>query len=88
MAERISELNSQRMVLAVVCGPSTGFGGFMLHATGTSKCTSAPAMEAIARSVDAVVQALQLVAAANRDDEPPTLSDDDSLVAEAPPLRP
>lgn len=94
VAEKISALNEQRMVLAVVCGPLTGLGGFLLHGTGAAQCTSDPAMEAIARSCNGVVQALQLVATADQVAEPPPLKDDDLLPGDtffsrsSPPLAP
>ena len=63
VATRMEGVLGKRMVLAVVCGPRDGLGGCLPHGSGVVTCTSVPAMEAVARSVDGVVQVLQLVAA-------------------------
>jgi len=73
VATQMEGVLGKRMVLAVVCGPRDGIGGYLLHGSGVVTCTSEPAMEAVARSVDGVVQALQLVAT----DTPPSLPRED-----------
>eukprot|EP00170_Pyropia_yezoensis_P005419 contig_22015_g5433 len=61
-AAKMEQVLGKRMVIGVLCGPREGIGGYVLHGTGVTSCTSPAAMDALSSSVDGVVQALQLVA--------------------------
>jgi len=87
VTSKLEQANGQRIVLAVVCGPQEGIGGYLLHGTGVTTCTYSVAMEAVARGIVDAVQSMQLVVSASasaaqmRADE---LADDSSLLDEVP----
>lgn len=90
VATKMESVLGRRMVLAVVCGPREGVGGYVLHGTGVAECTSDVALDAVASSVDGMVQALQVVAASTSPRPRPRNdgSADASLVDGHTPARP
>lgn len=90
VATKMESVLGRRMVLAVVCGPREGVGGYVLHGTGVAECTSDVALDAVASSVDGMVQALQVVAASTSPRPRPRNdgSADASLVDGRTPARP